>query len=163
MKPENAASWLRLPSRRLVLLTAAVATVASVASVASRPATLSVNGEVVAADVPPVTVASTAFVPVRTVADRLGAETSYDPRTGFLEIIRGDDTLRLRVNDKHATFNGNVMTLTHAPFIVRGRTMVSINSLSRTFGSKVSYDPNRRSISVNSEGIVEAGAQEVPK
>jgi hypothetical protein len=141
--------------------TAILATLASIVSVASRPAVLSVNGEDVSADVPPITVARQAYVPVRTVADRLGAQTSYDAHTGVLEIVRGDDTLRFRVNDRHATFNGAPVTLTHAPFIVRGRTMVSINALARTFGSRVSYDPNARRISVKSEGIVEAGAQQV--
>jgi N-acetylmuramoyl-L-alanine amidase len=148
-----------LPKRELVAATLFLATLASLATVASQPAALLVNGEAVVADVPPVTVAREAYVPLRAVADRLGADTSYNKKTGTLEVTRGDDTLRLRLNDRAATFNGNPLTLGHAPFVVRGRTMVAVGAIAKAFGSKVSYDRARRRISVTSEGTVEAGAQ----
>jgi hypothetical protein len=148
-----------LPKRDLVVATVCVALLASLVYIASEPDVLRVNGEAVALDVPPVTARQEAFIPVRVIADRLGADTNYCKKSGTIEITRGDDTLRLRLNDRRATFNGNAMTLAHAPFVVRGRTMIPVSALSRAFGSHVAYDAKRHEISVTSEGTVEAGAQ----
>jgi hypothetical protein len=149
-----------LPSRRLIVITVLLASFASVIGVWSRPAALVIDGERVVSDVPPVTHAQEAFVPLRAVGESLGAETNYDPRTGLVEVMRGSDTLRMHLGDREATLNGARMTLSHAPFSVRGRTMVSLSVISRAFGSKVSYDDSRAKIDVVSPGMIEAGAQQ---
>jgi hypothetical protein len=148
-------------SRNTLLATILVATVASVMAAASQPAALSIDGQRVASDVPPITsLKGEAFVPLRVVAETLGADTNFDPKTGMIELVRANDTLRLRVGDKTATLNGNRMTLRHAPFAVRGRTMVSLNAIARAFGSKVNYDRAQAKIDIVTPGVVEAGAQE---
>lgn len=149
-----------LPSRRLVVTTIAVASFASLIGTWSRPAALVIDGERVVSDVPPVTRAREAFVPLRAVGESLGAQTNYDPRTGLVEVMRGSDTLRMHLGDREATLNGSPMTLSHAPFAVRGRTMVSLSVIARAFGSKVSYDDTRANINVTSPGMIEAGAQQ---
>jgi hypothetical protein len=151
---------LRLPSRKLVLSTIVVSTCAAMMLAWSSPATLSVDGERVISDVSPVTRAHEAFIPLRAVSDSLGAQTTYDPKSGMVEVIRGDDTLRMRIGDKLATLNGNRMTLSHAPFELRGRTMVCLSVVARAFGSKVRFDMVRGEIDVISPGLVEAGAQQ---
>ena len=113
---------------------------------------------------PPVTsIKGEAFVPLRVVADTLGAETNYDAKTGTVELTRGKDFLKLRAGDTLATMNGKRMILKHAPFAVRGRMMVSLATIARAFGSKVSYDRPRAKIDVMTPGMVEAGAQEDDK
>jgi len=149
-----------LPSRRLIVTTVLVASFASFIGAWSRPAALVIDGERVVSDVPPVTRAQEAFVPLRAVGESLGAQTNYDPRTGLVEVMRGSDTLRMHLGDRVATLNGGRMTLAHAPFAVRGRTMVSLSVISRAFGSKVSYDDSRAKIDVVSPGMIEAGAQQ---
>jgi len=126
----------------------------------SRPASLVVDGQRIVSDVPPVTRAREAFVPLRAVGESLGAQTTYDPRSGLVEVIRGSDTLRMHLGDRMATLNGSPMTLTVAPFAVRGRTMVALNVISRAFNSKVQYDDGRAKIDVVSPGLIEAGAQQ---
>jgi hypothetical protein len=136
---------------------------ASVAALSewAHPASLLVNGQRVASDVSPVTVRGReAFVPLRVVGESLGAQVSYDPKSGAIEIAcRGDD-LRMHAGERTATLNGNRMTFAHAPFELRGRTMVSLSVIERAFGSKVRYDPARGKINVTAPGIIEAGAQE---
>jgi hypothetical protein len=150
-----------LPSRNMVLVTALVATIASVMVAASQPPSLHVDGQRITSDVPPVTsLKGEAFVPLRPVAEALGAEMSYDHKSGTVEVLRGNDRLHLRVGDKHATLNGDKMTLKHAPFAVRGRLMVGLNTVRRAFGSKVSYDRAHAKINVTSPNMVEAGAQQ---
>jgi hypothetical protein len=125
----------------------------------SRPAVLSVDGRRIVSDVPPVTQAERAFVPLRAVATGLGADMTYDAKTGVIEVARGGDVLRLRIGDRHATLNGAPMTLKHAPFTVRGRTMVPL-TVARALGTQAHYDAARAKIDVITPGVVEAGAQQ---
>ncbi|MBV9410343.1 MAG: copper amine oxidase N-terminal domain-containing protein [Acidimicrobiia bacterium] len=142
-------------------MTALTASLASVLVAASQPASLRVDGEKIASDVPPVTsIKGDAYLPLRAVADAVGADTNYDPKTGVVELIRGQDTLRLRAGVATATLNGKKISLRHAPFAVRGRTMVGLYTVARAFGSHVSYDHKAAKIEVQtSPGMVEAGAQ----
>lgn len=155
MKPEF------LPSRRLVAATAFVATIASLFCALGQPAALSVDGQRILSDVPPVTTNGRAYVPIRAVAEGLGGSTSYDVKSGNLVVIHGADVLRMKVGSVNAKLNGNKMTLKRAPFVVRGRAMVSLNVVKRAFGSTVAYDRRERTIDVTTPGVTDAGAQEV--
>ena len=147
----------RALSWQSVTLTAVAALSASALLAFSRPATMMVDGERVESDVPPITTGSDrAFVPVRTIADALGAETIVDPKTGMIYVIRGNQSLRLRLGNIHATLNGMPMTLRHAPFRVRGRVMVSLNVVSQAFNVRASYDPRTSRINILSPGIGQA-------
>lgn len=147
----------RALSWQSVTLTAVAALSASALLAFSRPTVMMVDGERVESDVPPITTSSDrAFVPVRTIADALGAETVIDPRTGEIDVIRGNQSLRLRLGNTHATLNGMPMTLRHAPFRVRGRVMVSLNVVAQAFNVRASYDPRTARIDILSPGISQA-------
>ncbi|MGB8966595.1 MAG: copper amine oxidase N-terminal domain-containing protein [Candidatus Cybelea sp.] len=123
----------------------------------SRPIVMLVDGERVDSDVPPVTtVSDKAFVPLRSIADALGAETEVDGKTGSIEVVLGGQSLRLRVGDTHATLNGMPLTLKHAPFRVRGRVMISLDAVARALNVRARYDPRDARIDVNTPGIGEA-------
>src|SRR5580700_7225819 len=97
----------RALSWQSVTLTAVAALAVSALLAFSRPTTMMVDGERVESDVPPITTSSErAFVPIRTVSDALGAETVIDPKNGEIDVIRGNQSLRLKIGDIHATLNG---------------------------------------------------------
>lgn len=148
----------RLPSRRSVGLTVVVAAFSAVLSSLSNPAALRVDGRRMVSDVPPVTTAKGAYVPLRAVAESLGADTNYDAKTGLIELVRGSDTLRLRVGDRRATLNGRSMPLHSAPFAVRGRTMVPLGVIARAFKTSVRYDVSHAKIDVMTSGPLDANA-----
>jgi len=150
----------RFPSGKTIGATATVAAFAAALTSLSHPAALRIDGQRMVSDVPPVTTSKGAYVPLRVVADSLGADTNYDAKTGAIELVRAHDTLRLRVGDRNATLNGNKMTLNAAPFAVRGRTMVALNTIARAFRTNVRYDVSHAKIDVMTPGLVEAGAQE---
>jgi hypothetical protein len=142
-------AFYRAPSPRTLALTALVALIASALLFFSRPAVLMVDGERIDSDVPPVTTASEkVFVPLRSIADALGAETVVDGKTGRIAVVRGNHSLRLRVGDVHATVNGVPLTLKHAPFRVRGRVMIGLSVVANAFGVRVTYDPRTARINV---------------
>jgi hypothetical protein len=145
----------RRPSLRMFVLTTVIAMTASTFVAFSRPIDLVVDGESVASDVPPVaTSGNRVYVPVRTMADALGAQTSVEGHN--IDVTRNGQTLRLRVGDVHATVNGMPLTLEHAPFRVRGRVMVGLRSLARAFSVHASYDARSARIAVMTPGIGEA-------
>lgn len=145
-----------VPSPRLLIATTATALVASLSVALSTPASISVDGQRVASDVAPVTTPGGAYLPLRAIADAAGAETSFDPRSGEIVVRRGTDMLTMHVGSTAATRNGKRVTLAHAPFTVKGRTMVATATIARTFGSTVRFDPKRDRVDVRTPGVVVA-------
>ncbi len=154
------ASRLQPPSRALVGTTLVVSSLVSLALAFSTPTEISVDGIRVVSDVPAITRGHEAYVPLRAIGAGLGASTSFDAKTGVVAVVRGADTLRLRVNDRHATLNGAPMTLAHEPFTVRGRVMVSLGLMTRALGSTTRYDMRQAKIDVTTPGVVAAGTDE---
>jgi len=144
--------------RRLVFV-AVAALFASVLLVFSRPIAMFVDGERVDSDVSPITTANEkAFVPLRSIADALGAETEVDPKSDAIDVVLGTQSLRVRVGDSHATVNGMPFTLKHAPFRVRGRVMISLDAVARALHVHAKYDPRDARIEVVTPGIGQAPA-----
>jgi len=150
----------QFPKRKTVGATVVVAAIAAALTSLSHPAALRVDGQRMVSDVPPVTTAKGAYVPLRVVAESLGADTNYDPKTGTIELIRANDTMRLHVGDRVATLNGYRFTLKAAPFEVRGRTMVPLAVIARAFKTNVRYDGAHAKIDVMTPGAIEAGAEQ---
>jgi hypothetical protein len=150
------------PKPKTVGATVVLAAFAAAMTSLSHPAAVRVDGRRMISDVPPVTTARGAYVPLRAVAESLGADTNYDAKTGRIELVRADDTLRLRVGDRSATLNGNKMTLRAAPFAVSGRTMVPLAVIARAFRTHVRYDTAHAQIDVMTAGSPESTTQTEP-
>ena len=148
------------PSKRTILTTAALALLASLSVALSKPVEMRVDGQPLISDVPPVTsIKDGIFVPLRAVSDALGAETKYERKSGEVMVTRGDQTLRLKVGSKQAKLNGMPMTLSTAPFRVRGRLMVSLHSVQRAFGVRVRFDRVTSRVEVQTPGISSTNAE----
>ncbi|HVA34323.1 MAG TPA: copper amine oxidase N-terminal domain-containing protein [Candidatus Baltobacteraceae bacterium] len=144
----------RAPSWRTLLATTAVAAAAASFVAFSRPIVMSVDGQRIQTDVPPVSAAADkVFVPLRSIADALGAQTSVDEKSGSVEVVRGSQSLRVRVGNVHAKLDGVAFTLKHAPFRVRGRVMIGLKVVAEAFGVQARYDPRTASIEILTPGI----------
>ncbi len=144
---------------RELALVAICALVISALLAFSRPIEMLVDGERVDSDVAPVTTSSEkAFVPLRSIADALGAETESDAKTGNVVVVLGPQTLRLKIGETRAMLNGTPLTLRHAPFRVRGRVMISLDAIASAFNVRARYDPRNARIDVITPGIGEAGS-----
>ncbi len=143
----------KAPGWTTLAVTAAFAIAASVSFSLAKPVEVLVDGQPMLTDVPPVrTDAETVYVPLRALSDALGAETSYDEKSGDIYLTRGDQLLHLRIGDLHATLNGMPMTLHHAPFRVRGRAMISLRAVQGAFGVRVKFDKSASRVDVNTLG-----------
>jgi hypothetical protein len=145
----------RRPTVQTFVLTATIALIASAMMALSRPVELRIDGQRVESDVPPITTAANhVYVPLRTIADALGAETEVDGDRVY--VIRGHQSLRIRLGDQHATLNGMPLTFAHPPFRVRGRVMIGLTAVANAFGIHASYDARSNRIDVLTPGIGEA-------
>ncbi|HEY8320184.1 MAG TPA: copper amine oxidase N-terminal domain-containing protein [Candidatus Baltobacteraceae bacterium] len=146
----------RKPAWQTIVLTAAAATMASALLALSRPVEMRVDGQTLQSDVSPVTTSDKVYVPLRPLAEALGATTSENKATGEVIVSRGDKSLRVKVGDMHATFNGMPMTLKHAPFRVQGRVMIGMKAFGRAFGVRVSYDKRTSRVDVRTGVLTSA-------
>jgi len=144
---------------RSLALIGAIALAVSMLLVISRPIVMLVDGERIDTDVSPITTASQhAYVPLRSVADALGAETEVDSKTQSIYVVLGSQSLHVRVGDTHATVNGMPITLRHAPFRVRGHVMISLDAIARALRVRARYDSRTSRIEVITPGIGEASS-----
>jgi hypothetical protein len=143
-------SW---PRPQTLVVTTVFAAAAAAMLAFSRPVEMMVDGVRVESDVPPVTTASQeVYVPLRSIAEALGAEMIAE-KSGVIVVVRGNQSLRLATGNTHALLNSMPFTFHHAPFRVRGRVMVSLSAISRAFNVKTNYDPRTARVDVISTGV----------
>jgi len=99
-----------------------------------------VDGKASLLDVAPFIKDGRTFVPVRFVAEALGADVKYDAATQVVTATRGDDVVELTIGSNLMTVNGEVKALLVAPLIVDGRTVLPFRDLAEAFGSEVTWD-----------------------
>jgi hypothetical protein len=146
----RAPSWLALAA------VAGLALVVSLLLAIARPIEMTVDGVRVESDVPPVTTANhRIFVPVRSFAGALGAQM-LENEDGRVDVVRGNQTLRLRRGDAHARINGVPFTMKHPPFLVRGRMMVELDTVAAALNVRANYDARNASIEVVTPGVGQA-------
>ena len=145
-----------LPDAKLILVTGALATVASICLAVSTPATMTVDGQRIVADVAPVTTPTSAYLPIRAISEAAGGTATFDEATRTITVRRNADVLRLRLGERTARLNGRTIVLSGAPFTVRGRAMVPSAVIADAFGSSVRYDARRAKVEVRSPGVIVA-------
>ena len=143
----------RPPSLTTLCGVTVVALVASLVMAFGRPVEMTVDGARVPSDVPPVAgTAGKVYVPLRPVAEALGARTTVASR-GHVSVQRGRHTMRLAVGDDAATIDGKPVRLDRPPFRVRGRIMVELNAVARAFEVRTSYDRRTGKVSLLTPGV----------
>lgn len=109
-------------------------------------------------DVPPYVDQGTTMVSLRELSQSLGFTVSWD---GHVVLTRGKVTVELWPGTKRVRVNGQEGTLSVAPVVVNGRTMVPARFIAETLGAQVTWDgPNHivRVIPVDATGQGAVGA-----
>jgi hypothetical protein len=122
----------------------------------STPATMSVDGQRIVADVAPVTTVAQAYLPIRAISEATGGTTTFDDAARTITVRRGRDVLVLKLGEREATLNGKPVILARAPFTVRGRAMVPSSVIADAFGSSVRYDARQAKVDVRTPGVIVA-------
>lgn len=155
---------LRSPARRrarwalLALLGALVAAAGTSARLpaaaggASEPIRIVVAGRLLTPDVPPEVVSGRTMVPVRALAQELGASVTWRPEGRQVEAVREGLAVTLTLGRRTARVGDREVTLDVAPYARAGRTMIPLRFVSEAFGAAVSWEPERRAVFVAQPG-----------
>jgi peptidoglycan/xylan/chitin deacetylase (PgdA/CDA1 family) len=109
------------------------------------------DGERLAFDAYPRLVSSSATVPVRTVAEAMGAQVSWVASTRTAVIQRGSTTIAFTLDSTTALVNGTAVQMPVASYLAGGRTMVPVRFLVETLGDGVSWDGPARTVLITTQ------------
>ncbi len=131
------------------------------------PARITVNGKAVSTDQPPIfyrseiTVSNVQImVPIRFVAEAMGAQVGWNRRTRTAHIQRGTYDLRLRAGREGHRVNGKRVFSHTALRVVNGRTMVPIRFVSENMGGTVNWNERTRTVAITLPPLDAAAVQQ---
>ena len=106
----------------------------------------SLFGSLETMDVAPVIVNDFTMLPIRFVAEALGAEVGWDDTTRSVAIENDKAKILIAVGEKTAVVNGETVTLDVPSFISDGRTYLPVRFVSENLGAQVKWDGDTRSV-----------------
>ncbi|KIL40054.1 hypothetical protein SD70_16105 [Gordoniibacillus kamchatkensis] len=107
---------------------------------------LFLNGKPLAAEVPPRIISGNTLVPVRIIAENLGAKVGWDDRTKQVTVTSGATKLVLTIDKPEVAVGDKTEQLEVAPTIVEGNTMLPVRFVAEKLGLKVTWDELTRSV-----------------
>ncbi|MEW6625087.1 MAG: copper amine oxidase N-terminal domain-containing protein [Bacillota bacterium] len=126
----------------------------STSVMAANPIDITLNGEHLQFDVPPVLENGRVLVPLRTVFEALGATVEWDGTTSTVTAIRGNDTVKLTIGKSTAYKNGVSVELDVPAKVIDGRTLVPVRFVSEAFGERVYWFAEIKTVLIFSQGIL---------
>lgn len=151
--------------RSLILCILLILTLTGTASAQSDIA-VRLNGQALQFDeAPPIIRGGRTLVPIRAIAEALGAKIEWMPESSTIAIVRGDKALALGIGGKTAvaatvydTSVGGKQTLAlDVPAtIVNGRTLVPLRFVAEAFSAEVSWNTESRTIEISAPGVESA-------
>lgn len=101
-----------------------------------------VNAETKTLDTPPFLRDDRTFVPVRFLAESLGAEVFWDDSTKTASFVKNGTTVRLTIGANTAYVNDEPRTLDATIFLENDRTYAPLRFVAETLGAAVEYREN---------------------
>jgi hypothetical protein len=92
---------------------------------------------------------STNYLPLRFVADTLGAQVVWNGPTKRVTVLRGDKMLELWVGKDSMTVNGARQTLSAPPIVINGSVYVPVRVISEQLGQKVDWESKTKTITIH--------------
>ncbi|MBQ4598370.1 MAG: copper amine oxidase N-terminal domain-containing protein [Clostridia bacterium] len=98
------------------------------------------NGETKTMDVAPIIINSRTMLPVRYVAEALGAEIGWDGATSTATLKTADTEIKITVGADSAIVNGQAVKLDSPAVIVSDRSFMPVRFVAETLGGTVAWD-----------------------
>ncbi len=112
-----------------------------VSGLASAQITVFVNGQSVQfTGTGPQRIDGRIMVPLRGVMEKIGAEVKWEGATRTVSAIRGTSTLQMRLGERTAVVNGNLVTLDVPAQQINGVTMVPLRFMGEALGAEVEWN-----------------------
>ena len=116
---------------------------------AAQPLSVTLNGKNIVFDVEPRQENGRLLVPLRAIAEGLGAKVDWNNTPPTVVISRGNNAITLQPGLKKALKNNKEFNLETAPQMVNGRILVPVRFVSEALGAQVNWQPYTRSVAIN--------------
>ena len=113
-------------------------------NISGRPVDFNVVQNGVSSYVPPVNVNGNVLVPVRPIANALGADVRWDEATRTITLTRDTTVIHMIVDIPNATVGPRTVPLNMAPTIFDGSTFLPLRAVFELFDYDVTWDGNTR-------------------
>jgi hypothetical protein len=109
-----------------------------------------VNSEAISLDAPPFIDPSTnrTLVPLRFISQAFGAKVQWDDLTRSVTIKLDNKEIKLQIGNTQASIDGKIAELDQPPIIKNNRTIVPIRFIAESFGAKVQWDGETKTITL---------------
>jgi hypothetical protein len=96
------------------------------------------------------------LVPIRAIAEELGAEVDWESAAKKVTIKRNDTTIILRINDNNIYVGVRRIELDVVPKLINNRTMVPLRVVAEELNCKVDWEQKTKTVTIVSEqdGVV---------
>lgn len=132
-----------------LLMSGAMASRAEAATLpVQQTITVSVNGLPQNLSQPAVARNGTTYIPVRDIAEALGAEVWWNEDSQTVGINKGDTRIAFVIGSASARVNGVKMAM-QPSYVAAGRTMVPVRFLAEAMGARVSWNGDTQTVSIS--------------
>lgn len=115
----------------------------------TRPITVTVDGDPVVFDQPPVILDGRVMVPMRAIFEALGAQVNWEVGKQVVTAAKNKNTIKLSIGSDHAVVNGRERALEVPAQIINNRTMVPVRFISESLGAKVSWSVRSQTVTIH--------------
>lgn len=116
-----------------------------------------VNGKFVKSDQPPLIFENRTFVPVRVIAEGLGAKVEYHREDMTVTIEKNNTNILLAIGDDTAWYSDEVkagpVLLDETAFIRNNRTYIPLRAISELFYMDVNWDAKKRAVYIDEKPV----------
>lgn len=107
---------------------------------------VTLDGDLVEFDQPPVSVDGRTLVPIRAVMEKMGGTVNWFPETNTTEIIFDGNMMQLVLDSTTAFYNDEEYTLDVPPQAMGNRTLMPLRFVAEKFGFDVVWDGDTRTV-----------------
>lgn len=133
--------------KSIVLLIMTALLLGLVGTAAAAP-TITVDGQQLSFDVPPIIENNRVLVPLRAIFEALGATVSWDQATQTVTATKAGTEIKLTIDQATAYKNGYPVELDAPPKIVNNRTLVPIRFVSEALGAQVTWNGDTQTVTI---------------
>lgn len=136
----------------LVCSLMSAATVTPIGAANYTTPTIVIDSRTIQSDTAPYIVSGTTLVPLRVISENMGASVDWNEAERKVTVKKGNTTITLQIDEYLAYVNGDALTISMAPRISNGRTMVPLRFIGETLDCEVGWDAETKTVIITTNG-----------
>lgn len=112
---------------------------------------VTINGDLLIMDQPPITENGRILVPLRAIFEGLGATVQWDSKTQSITGIKGNTMITLMIGSTSANVGNKRVVLDVPAQIVNGRTLVPVRFVAESLGAVVNWDGTKKTVAITAQ------------